>query len=275
MCEKIHAVGALIGTFDILGAKSMYSATNTNTSSKLSELVLKTVSEATCAFANELKKLFKQNEQLDEIFGSIVSHSSSYFYADTIVFICGVSEIDKRIRPFAIDFCLSLAQNITSRMFMHGLPVRGCLSYGTVSMFHDNNRIIITGKPYVDAIRISDSLEFSGTVATEEFYTYLKAAQKDITSFEEKLFSLPFVVKDKHQKAGTKTIIGWCLDWIGNSKFLLEHADIRQLIFNSFASHGKTLGDSVVEKINNTETVIRLLIHRRAEQKSSQSVKLN
>jgi len=46
---------------------------------------------------------------------------------------------------------------------------------------------------------------------------------------------------------------------------LKDRVEIRQLIFNSFAGKGKKVCGSVIDKINNTETIIRLLISHRNE----------
>ena len=79
--------------------------------------------------------------------------------------------------------------------------------------------------------------------------------------------NLPCVVKDKSKK-GCVTQDMWCLDWLDDTEFLKDHADVRQLIFNSFASHGKVVRDSVNNKIGNTENNIRLLISHRNEGRS-------
>ena len=75
------------------------------------------------------------------------------------------------------------------------------------------------------------------------------------------------VVKDKSKK-GCVTQDMWCLDWLDDTEFLKDHADVQQLIFNSFASHGKVVRDSVNNKIGNTENNIRLLISHRNESRS-------
>ena len=120
----------------------------------------------------------------------------------------------------------------------------------------------------LDALKIADRLEFSGTVITEELYKVIQESQRaiDYPSMQYSL-NLPCVVKDKSKK-GCVTQDMWCLDWLGDTEFLKDHADVRQLIFNSFASHGKVVRDSVNNKIGNTENNIRLLISHRNESRS-------
>ena len=176
------------------------------------------------------------------------------------MFICDVSEFDKIMMRFATEYLQVMAIEITRRMFIFGLPIRGCLNLGTIARYRDPNKIVVSGKAYVEAIRIADKLEFSGTVITDELYNVIKATDKVIDYPPlQSIFCLPCVLKDNHSRQSITTSM-WCLDWLDDTDFLKDGADIRQLIFNSFAGHGKKVCGSVIDKINNTETIIRLLI---------------
>ncbi len=150
-------------------------------------------------------------------------------------------------------------------MFAFGLPVRGCLSHGTTARYKDHNKIVVSGKAYAETIKTSDSLEFSGTVLTEELYKVIHERDNAMRMppFQYSI-RLPCVVKGGKNKAYITNDM-WYLDWIDDTDFVEERHDIRQLIFDSFTKHGKQVCDSVIGKIDNTETIIRMLIaHRKA-----------
>lgn len=139
-------------------------------------------------------------------------------------------------------------------MFMDGIPVRGCLSCGVAAIYKNECSVVVSGKAYVVAIRNADNLEFSGTVLTDGFNEAYNKNMKNLGAPMSCALQLPCAVKDKiNNKVAFKKM--WCLDWLDDTDFLKDGSDIRQLIVDSFAGHGKDVYDSVVDKINNTETV--------------------
>lgn len=262
--ESVVVTKALIGTFDILGARAMYAANDNAKSMVLT--VVNSISKAMATPQKEMLQLAQKQLKDDSIVKELVEYTSSYLYADTLVFICDLSKLDKTKIPFAYLYFQAMANEITRYMFVYGLPVRGCLSMGITTQYKDSNIIVISGKAYVDSIRIADSLEFSGTVLTEEFYKEIAESNKAMNGLLSlNLVQLPCAVKNDENKGTCVTKNMWCLDWLDESGFLGSQSDIRQLVFNSFTKHGKVVRDSVVGKIDNTETIIRLMIsHRNA-----------
>ena len=264
--EARIAVNSLIGTFDILGAKSIFSANDAKSAEFTASLIVSVMSDSIDGTIKELQSHYKDLPNDGIRLKELVACTSSYFYADTIVFICDVSRFDTIMVRFACEYFQFMAIEITRRMFAFGVPVRGCLSYGAIACYNDNNKIVVSGRAYIDAIKVSDDLEFAGTVLTDEFYKVAKESCKAIDYPPmEYLLCLPCTVKDRiNNKCITRNM--WCLDWIEDTDFVGERTDVRQLIFDSFTKHGKKVGDSVIGKIDNTETIIRMLIaHRKAE----------
>ncbi len=260
---RILSSDTLIGTFDILGATSMFAANDASTAESVVALILRAMSESVEGTIQKLKSYYRELSNDGARLRDLVERTSSYLYADTIVFTCNISGCDLIMMRFACEYFQFMAIEITRQMFSFGVPVRGCLSYGTIASYKDKSKIVLAGKAYTEAIKTSDALEFSGTVLTEELR---KVIQKSDSAIEfpplQGYLSLPCVVKDGENKRHiTKDM--WCLDWLDDTEFLKGESNVRQLITNSFAGHGKTIRDSVVGKIDNTETIVRMLITHR------------
>lgn len=265
--ESVIVSDALIGTFDILGAEVIFAANEKESVKSVVTFLEKTISRSIQTPKDELLRLAKEKLKTDEFIKELIKRTSSYVYADTIVFMCDISELNGIKRLIAHDYFLSMTTEITRYMFTCGIPIRGCLSCGIVARYKNDSATIISGGAYVEAIRIADCLEFSGTVLTDKIYHAYNEILKNGELPLCHLVQLPCVVKDKSKK-GCVTQDMWCLDWLDDTEFLKDHADVRQLIFNSFASHGKVVRDSVNNKIGNTENNIRLLISHRNESRS-------
>lgn len=262
---RIQTSETLIGTFDVLGARSMFEATDANRAESVVALIVRAMSDSIDGTIQKLQNLYKEVQPDGGRLKYLIERTSSYFYADTIVFICDISEFDPIMMRFACEYFQYVAIEITRRMFAFGLPVRGCLSYGTTASYKDYNKIVVSGKAYTENIKTSDSLGFSGTVLTEELCKVIQESDNaiKIPPLQYRL-RLPCAVKIGKDKAYITNDM-WCLDWIDDTDFLKEQHDIRQLIFDSFTKHGKKVSDSVIGKIDNTETIIRMLIAHRKE----------
>lgn len=267
--ESVRVSDVLIGTFDILGATAIYATDEKDAALSIASFIVKAMSDSTNKPLQEMQSYYYEKETPDGgRLGELAKRTSSYIYADTIVFTCDVSGFDLTMMRFATEYFLFMGIEITRRMFALGLPIRGCLNFGTTAHYNDENKIVVSGKAYVDAHNIAESLEFSGSVLTEALHERIIESQK-VINYPPMQFSLnlPCIVKDKSKKECiTKNM--WCLDWLDDTDFLKDQADIRQLIFDSFTAHGKTVQDSVISKINNTETIIRLLISHKGEQRT-------
>ena len=261
--ESVIVSDALIGTFDILGATAIYAADEKDAARNIASLIIRAISESINEPIHEMQSYYEKKIPNGGRLNELIKRTSSYIYADTIVFTCDVSEFDLIMMRFATEYFQYMGIEITRRMFALGLPIRGCLNCGITARYNDDNKIVVSGKAYVDALKIADRLEFSGTVITEELYKVIQESQRaiDYPPMQYSL-NLPCVVKDKSKK-GCVTQDMWCLDWLDDTEFLKDHADVQQLIFNIFASHGKVVRDSVNNKIGNTENNIRLLISHR------------
>ena len=263
---RIQTSETLIGTFDVLGARSMFEATDANRVESVVALIVRAMSDSIDGTIQKLQNLYKEVQPDGGRLKDLLERTSSYFYADTIVFICDISGFDPIMMCFACEYFQFIAIEITRRMFAFGLPVRGCLSHGTTARYKDHNKIVVSGKAYAETIKTSDNLEFSGTVLTGKLCEVIQECVNavKIPPLQYRL-RLPCAVKDRKNKTYVTNDM-WCLDWIEDTDFVGERTDVWQLIFDSFTKHGKKVGDSVIGKIDNTETIVRMLIaHRKAE----------
>jgi hypothetical protein len=270
---KVIATDALIGTFDILGATAIYAIEEKHNVEKITMFLVESISHAIDAPKDELMRLAKESSINDDYIKELIKRTSSYVYADTIVFMCDVSELDGIKKQIAYEYFMPLSTEITRYMFMDGIPVRGCLSCGVVAIYKNECSMVVSGKAYVEAIRNADNLEFSGTVLTDGFNEAYNKNMKNLGAPMSCARQLPCAVKDKiNNKVAFKKM--WCLDWLDDTDFLKDGSDIRQLIVDSFAGHGKDVYGFVIGKIDNTETIIRMFIaHRKAGKQCRCAVK--
>ena len=256
--ESVIVANALIGIFDILGAKAMYDANENAKVESIVRFIVDAFSEAIQAPKDELLMYAKDDPDICGKITKLVDNTLSYVYGDTIVVLCDVTAFCGSKMLLFYEYFWLMAIAITRYMFMHGIPIRGCLNLGTTARYTSENKIVVSGKAYVDAIRKADGLEFSGTVLTDEFYKVIAESNKELNLPLQNLVQLPCVVKDRtHKNCITQNM--WCIDWLDDTDSLNDQADIRQLIFDSFSGHDKVVCGSVIDKINNTETIIRLM----------------
>ena len=254
----------LVGTFDILGATALYAENDAEKCRSMTSFIVNTMSDAIKGTTTELKNHYNELSDKGSRLERLIGNTSSYAYADTVVLICDVSNFNEIMLRFACEYFLVLAIEFTQKMFTAGIPIRGCLSKGITARCARENMVVVSGKAYVETLKTADALEFSGTVLADEFYKVVEEGCKIIDYPPmEYLLQLPCVVKDKDRKFVTKKL--WCLDWLTDTDFLPGSSDIRQLIFESFAGHGKQVCGTVLDKVNNTETIIRLMIAHRSE----------
>ena len=263
--ESVKGIRALIGTFDVLGAKAIYAVGDVEETKAIVSFVREEKLDAIDRTLKRLKEHYSELANDGERLKSLVNRTSSYLYGDTIVFVCDISTLNDTDLRFATEYFQVMAIEIARRMFTAGIPIRGCLSTGTIASYTDHTAVIVAGKSYVDTITCSDNLEFSGVVLTEDFHKIVEDGVKVIDyPLLPQLVNLPCVVKDKER--GGKTVDAWCLDWLDDTPFLqTSYVDVRQVIFDSFVARGKRVNEGVVRKIDNTETMIRLMLTHRKE----------
>ena len=127
-----------------------------------------------------------------------------------------------------------------------GFPVRGCIDAGPLIV---DKRMVI-GRPYVNSLTISESLEFAGVVFTSEALLICRNSIKEPIAAPLKIM-VP-------TKNGTKEM--YCLNWT-IAALAEQYKDIGAFVKKQFTANGKTMSAAVLPKLENTEHIIRALIH--------------
>lgn len=271
----------LIATLDILGMSKLMLDANQKNLQDITQEIYHAVDNA----KNGLQKLLanvlplaptSQDAKggiLDALFRRAVF---SYDFSDTLVIGCDVSRIDfdalQSIFPSTESikesktqyedaavklFCWQVTCSFCA--FLNtGFPVRGCVEVGPVC-FASN---AIVGRPYVNALKISDSLDFSGVVVTEEALKYCKDHEN--TALKGNFFDTVELLVPVKGMQGYQPKS--CVNWTHPTpSFLLdgqfdENHDWRQLLYEKFAANGKSMTESALRKLANTENTIRAFI---------------
>jgi hypothetical protein len=84
------------------------------------------------------------------------------FISDTLIIYSLSAEIENFLK------IISLAQVLITNSFELGIPLRGCLTSGVLTIKHLKNNDILFGKPIVDAYEYEKDQEWAGCCITEK-----------------------------------------------------------------------------------------------------------
>lgn len=235
--------------FDILGYQNIIKQDNYELASNVIEKILYKVP---IDALETTKQLFnnKNNATFDAAILSI-KKSRPVIVSDSILYVLplnGKKSDSVRLIVFIIYMAHFVRMN-----FELGLPLRGAIDFGEVYI-HKNS---FAGSSIVDTYTLSSKMEYSGCILTDRFMkmyndVLLPEFEKAAAGFPIKIMS-PF-------KDGNK--IMYNLNWVNPfPKFGNFDREVRQYIFDSFFEHNKDVSDREIEKINNTEKLIRYCLH--------------
>ena len=254
---NVHEVAICV--FDILGATSLFNSSTSENIIHHGNMIYKSFYESSCFRMNQFQKIavsYPNNcrSEFLYILDLISKFSHIEFYGDTLVFITALHKIPSKYKLFAYDFVIILAADITRKMFEYGLPIRGCIDCGLIGRTDDSMMII--GSPYVNSVKQSNSLEFSGTIVSENFMSAIENLK--VPSFDN-IVLVDIQFKDGDNIRTTKRP---CVDWLAESIFLQPQCDIEREVELLFSAHNKSLNPSAMRKVKNTSAIIRQLISR-------------
>lgn len=247
--ESPKVFEALVAAFDVLGAQAVFSKNTRDGVRIATATIFAAFKDATESLITEFSSAVKNSSDIEEQRSTISEMSANMsfkFYGDTMVALVNLDDTRPLYFNITCQMFIAQAQIIYYKMLECGFPVRGFLDYGYVG----TSGSIITGRPYVAAIRNSDQLEFSGVAVSDAFLE--KVSKLNCPE----IYPLNIPTKQGRTNANI-------LDWLDNTEFLEENRDIRQDLFFSFFRHGKRSDDSVLRKLNNTEDLIRMMRQHR------------
>ncbi len=242
----------LVAFFDILG----YSAFMENNKVEVAALNIND-------FISELEK-FDMNGFLHRFNfrGRINNISEEIEYAiisDSILITleCDKNDIES-YRLYTTVFLLYCAL-LSKKLFIFGLPLRGCIEYG--EFYIKNNTF--AGKPIIKAYQNSEKLNLSACEVSESIF--FKNVSIDLFGKLLVTYLIPTKNSDKRS-----ILLNFMIKLNDKDKYSLDKlSDPKQFVINSFSAHNKFIGSTVYQKIDNTEMFIRYCkaIHLRPDKK--------
>ena len=133
--------------------------------------------------------------------------------------------------------------------FEKGFPMRGCIDIGSFYL----NKNIFAGETIINCFTESERINFSGVVLTDNSLKTLENRNTPaVNLFMEHFIVKKYLVPMNNNTEDYKNLIKWTIKR-GNNII----TDLRQTIFEAFHAHNKEVNLSVMEKIKNTEKIIR------------------
>lgn len=99
---------------------------------------------------------------LREVDNKITDDLKALFISDTIIIYSINAEIENFLK------IVSLAQVVIANSFELGIPLRGCLTSGMLTIKHLKDNDILFGKPIVDAYEFEKNQEWAGCCVTSK-----------------------------------------------------------------------------------------------------------
>lgn len=242
----------LVAFFDILGYQDIINNNLIDNVSKIIANILVKLPEHT---KDKMATLIK-DVSLRERAVKDLKKIRSRLISDSILI---VSEIDSSIsnsdkEDKFVDFFVFIGILIRFA-FDKGLPLRGVVDYG--EFYLDDH--CFAGKPIINCYRLSEKLQFSGTVLTTECNDILnKISPSRETEDFFKLFFYPYLVPLKDNKEERLMVLNWIYPI---EKGDTIPSDVRQYIVNAFHSHKKDISQKVLLKLENTEIMLRYFLN--------------
>jgi hypothetical protein len=236
-----------VGFFDILGYQDIIDNNDIENASKIISDILETLPTRTASDVlllgrKEIKTGLKL--QIDVIQARLIS--------DSILLAMPVSEDSSDIekRSAAVVFLFYVAK-LMRLAFDNGLPLRGAVDLGEFFLSSQ----CFAGKPIIDCYRLASRLQLVGCAITPKCAAHIKEfAEKPSRTGTSAVFMFPCLVMLKGGTTEKYMMLDWYLPF--NNWAPIE-PDVRSSIIKSFHAHNKDISPEAMQKIDNTEIIIR------------------
>jgi hypothetical protein len=238
----------IVGFFDILGYQNFL---KNNSIENCIDIIEKKILE----LPEEVKKdyLYLYTDTPDEYLNNIRSYFktnlNTAFISDTIIFFFDFSVVEKDKIPAFLNQILFFLMIVTRLSFEKGFPMRGYVDYGEFYYNIENNKSLIAGKTVINCYQQTNNLDFSGLVVSEDTCEFCKGFDYFYLNniFERKIID-KYLVDTKNGEEEK---------YVLNAFLGIDKADLTQYIFDCFHKHNKEISNEVMEKIKNTEKIMR------------------
>ena len=201
--------------------------------------------------------LDSSNSAPEEKKESITSRLRWLTFSDTVFVAMPIdSSAHRDTSKFNLIFFTILVACINRRMFEIGLPVRGAVHIGEVTL----SRRSFAGKAIVDAHTLGQRIQVAGTVISEQANAFIFNHFSTLGAFHKMFTNLIIecdVSTGRNSFEKIKTLCWFYLQLGRNNRFDLP-SDLNRFITEKFTAHGKQLsGDKERSKVSNTEKLFR------------------
>ena len=244
--KAIFSNECIIAVFDILGFQALIE-NNISNKRKYDELISYLMSNELLGkqvpkMLNRLNRLNRLYNRENYLIDNVEKRSHILVISDSIVSVFLLEGLDEIKKINIIHwFINSICSTILIQMFEYGLPLRGAIEHGECFI---QERVVI-GKPFINAHKKANQLEFSGAVVSNDVYNLLLGKTSNL-DFDCKMTAAPLKLNPENREV--------CIDWYNKHK---KENDIRDFVYNSFSMHNKHVSPSVMAKLTNTEMMIR------------------
>jgi len=240
----------IFGIFDVLGFTSFCENCDSNNAEK----VLKIMDD----FETDIPKMvwanLDANNKAPQEKKEIVTSRLRWLVFSDTVFVALPIELsaDPDTLKFNLIFFTILVAWINRRMFEIGLPVRGAVHIGDVTI----SKRCFAGKSIVDAYKLGKRVQVAGTIISEQARAFIFNTFPNPTGFNQMFRNLIIecdVSTGKNTSEKLKTLCWFYLQMGLNERFNI-HMNLNRFIREKFTAHGKKLlGQKEKNKVFNTE----------------------
>lgn len=286
----------LIATLDVLGITQLMQRGKPEALNVIASKIKSAFENAMTGTNRAIKEIFGETKAPDALQKIILDHIFNpavkfHDFSDTIVISCDISHVDADAVKKALkkgedmDAGVKLAVNTAVILFgvqvlysynallREGFPVRGCVDAGAVYL----SEKLVVGRPYVNSLHIGEALDFFGIVITNDALDFCKKHEEDgmgVSVFDVIDLYVPLKSRDGRIEYSLQK----CLNWLvpGDpyaSKQFNENQDWRQFLYEKFAANGKSMTESALRKLANTENTVRAFIMHNKEAKKTKKDK--
>ena len=248
---------SLVAVMDVMGFSSVLKK-----NSGIFDLILTNIAYASCVkcakhYANIL------NEGKATEVARIQERIFHFQFSDTLIFVLPLKS--KSIETQFVAF-VDMVIWAVEKYFERGFPVQCQIEQGDCIWNPEENFLL--GKPFVDAHEKAGSLDFAGIVMADDVVRMIGQKISDSDRVLRRLGIEKISVPIKGEGYQPR----YCIDW-RCSRYDKEFyaTDIKQYLIRKFTEHGKDLSDRVVNKLNNTEYLIRQFWERAREFQEEES----
>lgn len=242
--EIIDHSRVYVAFLDILGFKDLIEKNNHKYVANLYDMLI----NQTVTYAQVLNHSLVQ--ALDEVipYKKLTSRTNTLIVSDSIILWSeGYSKLSFNF--FVINICM-----IASLFFEFGLPLRGAISIGNLSVRDYNNSFNVFGKGIIQAHNLEKEQEWSGIVIDKRIIERLSKQKNNILDTMENQgllcrYKVPF-----KEGLSEEYVVNWSRAWRGITQ---DNSLPIERISEKFNCHNKSIDSpSIQMKINNTKNFI-------------------